>query len=168
MCNAKELDQTEVDLSSKMKKFLLVTPSNDEYLDLIRDFVGKIASTAGFGEEDVNKIQLSVDEACTNVMKHAYKSLKSKDVQIEVELNLRKFVVSVIDKGSGFQYENIGVDDMDAYLSEFRKGGLGLHLIKVLMDDVQFSIQPAKKNVITMTKYIGEKSSSKSKNRKLA
>ena len=141
-------------MPSKVKKFSLVIPSDDEFLDLIRNFVGKIAETAGFDDDSVNKIQLSVDEACTNVMKHAYKGEKSKDVHIEVELNSKKIVVSVVAKGSGFEYDNIGIDDMGAYLTEFRKGGLGLHLIKVLMDEVKFSIKPAKKNVIEMTKYI--------------
>ena len=101
-------------MPSKVKKFSLVIPSDDEFLDLIRNFVGKIAETAGFDDDSVNKIQLSVDEACTNVMKHAYKGEKSKDVHIEVELNSKKIVVSVVDKGSGFEYDNIGIDDMGA------------------------------------------------------
>ena len=58
-------------MSEKKKKYLIVTPSISEFLEIIRDFIKKIASNVGFIEEDVYKIQLSVDEACTNVINHA-------------------------------------------------------------------------------------------------
>ena len=147
-------------MSAKIKKFLLVTPSESDFLDIIRDFIGKIAHAAGFTDDHVNKIQLSVDEACTNVIRHAYTARQQKDIEIRVELNARKMVVSVSDKGRGFKPEEEVVDDMETYLSQYRKGGLGLHLIKLLMDEVQFSIQPNKKNIITMVKYVHQKQTS--------
>ena len=144
-------------MSANIKKFLLVTPSESDFLGIIRDFVGKIARVAGFTDDYVNKIQLSVDEACTNVIRHAYSGKKGRDIEIRVELNAKKMIVSVIDQGKGFKPENKVVDDMEAYLSEYRKGGLGLHLIKLLMDEVHFSIHPKKKNVIRMVKYVDQK-----------
>ncbi len=144
-------------MATKTKKFLLVTPSESDFLDIIRDFVGKIARSAGFSDDYVSKIQLSVDEACTNVIRHAYLGMKQKDIEIRVELNAKKLVVSVVDRGRGFKPESKHVDDMEAYLSEYRKGGLGLHLIKLLMDEVQFSIHPNKMNIITLVKYLDDK-----------
>lgn len=141
-------------MSSKKRKFHLITPSESEFLEIIRDFIGKIATIAGFSDDYANKIQLSVDEACTNIIKHAYSGMKKKSIEIVVELNSSKIMVSVIDQGKGFKPSKVAVKDLETYLSEYRRGGLGLHLIKILMDDVQFSFDPAKRNVITMTKYV--------------
>lgn len=132
----------------------MVTPSDSKYLDVVRDFVAKIANIAGFDGEHVNKIQLSVDEACTNVVKHAYKGTEPKDIKIQVEYDNEKIIVEVIDKGRGFDFRKIKEKDMNNYLNEFRRGGLGIHLMKILMDKVNFSGQHSKKTQVTMIKYL--------------
>ena len=77
-------------MSAKANKFSMVTPCDSRYLELIRDFVAKIAKITGFDEEHVNKIQLSVDEACTNVVKHAYKGIDPKDIRVDVTFDQEK------------------------------------------------------------------------------
>jgi len=146
--------QMEVDLPAKKNKFLMVTPSDSKYLDVIRDFVAKVAIIAGFDSENVNKIQLSVDEACTNVVKHAYKATPPKDIKIQVEYDKERIIVEVIDKGKGFDFRKVKVKDMNNYLNEFRRGGLGIHLMKILMDKVDYSILPSKNTQVTMIKYL--------------
>ena len=74
-------------MSANKNKFLMVTPSESRYLDVIREFVAKVATIAGFDDEHVNKIQLSVDEACTNVVKHAYRGMDSQDIKVQIEFN---------------------------------------------------------------------------------
>ena len=147
----------EVDLPAKKNKFLIVTPSDSKYLDVIRDFVAKIAIIACFDGEHVNKIQLSVDEACTNVVKHAYKGIQPNDITIQVEYDKKKITVEVIDKGKGFDFRKVKVEDMNNYLNEFRRGGLGIHLMKILMDEVDYSTLPSKKTQVTMIKYLKKK-----------
>ena len=140
-------------MSEKKKKYLIVTPSISEFLEIIRDFIKKIASNVGFVEEDVYKIQLSVDEACTNVINHAYDEITRSVMRVEVKVDEEKMDVSVIDYGRGFEPNIIKSPNMRKYLKEYKRGGLGIHLIKKLMDEVKFSDTPFKKNQITMTIY---------------
>jgi len=150
-------------LTGKKQKFLLLTPSETEFLEIIRDFMAKIARIAGFNEDHVNKIQLSVDEACTNIVKHAYKGIQKKDIRIQVELNDEKMIIAVIDKGKGFDPKKIEPLNMNNYLNELRRGGLGIHLMNILMDEIQYSIQPLKKNQVTMIKYFHREESQEKK-----
>lgn len=140
-------------MSAKKKKYMIVTPSESEFLETIRDFISKIANCVGFTEESINKIQLAVDEACTNVINHAYDEMTNNDLRVEAKVADDKLDVSVIDYGKGFEPHIIKSPNMRKYLKGYKRGGLGIHLIKKLMDDVTFSVTPFKKNQITMTIY---------------
>ncbi len=141
-------------MAKRKKKYRIVTPSESENLGLIRDFVGRLAHRAGFNEDHVNKIQVAVDEACTNVVQHAYPNGPAGPIDVEVVCNSEKFQIAISDKGVGFHPETLEKPNMVDYLNEFKKGGLGIHLIQTLMDEVSFRIQPRKKNTVFMTKYI--------------
>ncbi|NOY78076.1 MAG: ATP-binding protein [Calditrichaeota bacterium] len=141
-------------MKRQTERYKITTPSESINLELIRDFVGKLARRAGFAEDNVNKIQLATDEACTNVVKHAYKNLPVGPIQVEITLNNEKFVVTVSDKGVGFDIANLTRPDMVEYLNQFKKGGLGIHLIQTLMDQVTFRVNPFHKNSVKMIKYI--------------
>ena len=70
------------------QEYKLRIPSQTDNLELIRGFIGKVAEKVGFGEADVGKIELCCDEACTNVIKHAYKDAReqqSLDVMIKID-----------------------------------------------------------------------------------
>jgi len=141
-------------LKQLSEKYKITTPSKSANLEIIRDFVGKLARRAGFSEDHVNKIQLATDEACTNVVKHAYKNVPAGPIEVDVTLNREKFVVTVSDKGIGFDLNNLVQPNMVEYLNQYKKGGLGIHLIQTLMDEVVFKVNPFHKNSVKMVKYI--------------
>jgi serine/threonine-protein kinase RsbW len=128
--------------------------SQSENLELIREFVSKIALKAGFGTDDINKIELAVDEACANVIQHAYSDGDTKQtIHLIVQLDYHKITIIVADEGKGFDVHRIKDLDMKEYIAEMRIGGLGIHLIKNLMDKVEFNIEPGKRNEVRMIKY---------------
>lgn len=132
-------------------KFHLNTPSQTENLELIRNFVSKIAEKAGFEETKINDIELAVDEACTNVVKHAYdEDSKRKDIDVIIEIRDGKFIVIVSDRGKGFNPHSIKELDLS------KAGGLGIHLMKILMDEVQFDIKPGVRTRVKMVKYMSK------------
>jgi len=141
-------------LSEIPQKYQLKLLSQTDNLEIIREFVSKIVTKAGFCETDVNKIELAVDEACANVIKHAYPSNATKQhLQVALEIDYQKISVIVTDHGRGFDVSKIKAIDMSEYLAEMKVGGLGIHLIKTLMDDIEFDIQPGKKNQVKLVKY---------------
>ncbi len=141
-------------LIKKETEYQLRIPSQTDNLELIREFVARLAVKVGFNDEDVNKIELAIDEACTNVIKHAYTKTEKKTIDIAIKLVYNKFIVIVTDTGKGFDIKKIIAPDMKKYLAEMRVGGLGLYLMQSLMDEVDFDIKPGIRNQVKMVKYL--------------
>ena len=139
------------------KSYLLKIPSQTDNLEIIRNFISGIAKKVGFEEEDVNKIELAVDEACTNVIEHAYQHDESRDIDIAIKIDYQKFTVVVADQGRSFKMEEVEIPDMKSYLAELRVGGLGIYLMKTLMDEVDYRSKPGVKNQVRMVKYFLKK-----------
>ncbi len=136
----------------------LTIPSRTESLHQARDFVADQAREVGFDEELVGMIALAVDEACTNIIKHAYQYAKDQHIEINIEKMNGSFIISIADEGKSFDPSIIHAPDMKEYLSHFRRGGLGLHLMRSLMDKVDYNSN-GKKNVVRMIKSLPTKKS---------
>lgn len=136
------------------KKYQLKLPSQPENLALIRDLVSKVAAKVGFSADEASKIELAVDEACTNVIKHAYGNNSDQTIDVQIKIEKDKLVITVSDKGKGFDPSKIKLPDLGESIKVGKKGGLGICLIKTLMDKVDFQIKPGYKNQVKMVKYI--------------
>lgn len=132
----------------------LVVLSKTENLYLIREFVEEAAKKAGIAQSEIDKIILSVDEAATNVMKHAYKTTGLGEIIINTETNNNSFSIIITDHGNSFDADTIKSPDMEDYLRRRKVGGLGVYLIRSLMDNVQYDSVPGKYNKVIMTKLI--------------
>lgn len=137
-----------------MKTDTLHIDSRTEQLVTVREFIAQEAAAFGFAEEDVSKIALAVDEACTNIIKHAYRFDPGGRITVEVRRGDGAFTVTVIDHGRGFDPEAIRTPDMKEYLSKYRRGGLGVFLMRSLMDEVEYHIVPGERNEVRMTKFL--------------
>lgn len=136
-----------------IKKKLAVS-SKTENLSDIRDFVSENALKAGLKQKEIDDLILAVDEACTNIIKHAYKSFPEGKIQIEIEYDSKKFTVKLIDYGTSFDPEQIPDPDLQKYYRQRRVGGLGLYLMKTLMDDVQYISVPGEYNQVLLSKNL--------------
>ena len=136
------------------KEYQLKIPSQSDNLAIIRDVVAKVASRVGFDTDEASKIELAVDEACTNVIKHAYANNSNQMIEVSIKVDQKKLIIIVADKGKGFNPDKIELPDLNESIKEGRKGGLGLCLIKTLMDKVEFEIKPGSKTQVKMIKYI--------------
>lgn len=137
-----------------MKKHVhLQLPSHTDYLDVIREFISKLANEAGFDEENVHKIALALDEACTNVIRHAYDGGDEEYVEVEAKVDRRGMTITVSDSGRGFDPDAIETPNIEKLLAQHKFGGFGLYIIKTVMDDVNFHIEPGVRNQVQMTKY---------------
>lgn len=137
-----------------MKTETIHIESRTERLIAVREFVSDAARAFGFNDEEVSKIALAVDEACTNVIKHAYKFDPSKTIQVIVNTGDGTFQIAIRDTGVQFNPMAVHPPDMKEYLSHYRRGGLGVYLMKSLMDKVEYDIAPGKMNEVRLTKYL--------------
>ncbi|MEP7272565.1 MAG: ATP-binding protein [Acidobacteriota bacterium] len=136
------------------RKFTLHVPSSTENLALIREFVASVGMQAGLTEEEVAKIELAVDEGCANVMEHAYGYDLSKEVVIRAIVDEDTLWIKVIDTGRGFDPNAVLDEDLQHLMEQRKSGGLGMRLMKTLMDEVHYEIVPGKNNELHMMKRL--------------
>ncbi len=137
-----------------MKKQTLKIDSRTDQLVTVREFVSRAAYASGFNDEEVSKIALAVDEACTNVIKHAYNYDNKKKITITVQDSDGDFEILIMDTGRQFDPSKIQVPNMKDYLSKYKRGGLGVYLMKSLMDKVEYHIEPGKQNRVRLVKHL--------------
>ncbi|HTO94993.1 MAG TPA: ATP-binding protein [Bacteroidota bacterium] len=128
--------------------------SRTERLIEVRDFVSERARAFGFGDEDISKIALAVDEACTNVIKHAYRFDPTKIIRVSCSGRNGEFAIIIKDDGVRFDPTHVQPPDMKEYLSHYRRGGLGMYLMKSLMDRVEYTIAEGKANEVRLIKNL--------------
>lgn len=129
----------------------ITVQASTERLSEVRDFVAEHAQAFGFEEDDIADIRLAVDEAFTNIIKHAYDNVDGKSVKISLTHNSDTFGISLFDSGKSFSLENYEKPDIREKIKKKKRGGVGVYLIQSLMDKVTYRHDGAK-NEIRMTK----------------
>ena len=122
-----------------------------EYLDEIREFVGDVARAGGFGDKDIYNIQLAADEAASNIIEHAYEGDRNGVLEISCGMRDGAITIIMVDHGESFDPSAIPLPDLKADLSERKIGGLGIFLMRKLMDEVRYESKKTG-NVLTMIK----------------
>jgi serine/threonine-protein kinase RsbW len=135
------------------QKELLVKSTTDN-LSEIREFMKSTAKQCGFSDDVIGKIILAVDEACTNIIKHAYKYSPDGFIKITIKFADYKFEISITDEGIHFNPNSIPEPDIKEYYKQKKVGGLGVYLIKKLMDEVEYYTLTGNKNQVVLTKYL--------------
>ncbi len=131
---------------------LTVTLSSDpKFLPLVRAVVDEGASMAGFNDDDRHNIVLAVTEAVTNVIRHVYEGSTEKRIDLVLEAQDHRFHLDIIDYGLYVSPENIH----SRPLEEVRPGGLGVHLIRSTMDEVEYNQNAHGGTTLTLVKHAG-------------
>ncbi len=125
-----------------------------ENVPLAMDCVAEWAQKIGLDKRTLYEIQLAVDEACANVADHAYSGEEPGDMEVSCYLEGRLFTIRVRDWGRGFDPASVVVPNVDASLEERSLGGLGLFIVRQVMDHVQFTVDPEIGNELRMTKRL--------------
>jgi serine/threonine-protein kinase RsbW len=136
------------------RTFALHVPSSTENLAMIRDFVKSIGTQSGMDDLEVARLELAVDEACANVMEHAYAQDESQEVKIRAIVDADSVQIEVIDTGKGFDPTVVEQLKLDELIAKKRTGGLGMRLMKSFMDEVHYEVQPGVKNELKMVKRL--------------
>ena len=129
--------------------------ANFHNLDEIRDFVGESARQAGFSEKEIYSIQLAADEASTNIIEHAYAGIENGKIEIGCSITGGELKIVMRDNGKSFDPSSVPEPNVKAELSERKIGGLGMYLMRKLMDDVVYESFPDAGNTLTMIKRKG-------------
>ncbi|RDW17179.1 anti-sigma B factor RsbW [Oceanobacillus arenosus] len=133
-------------------------PAKAEYIGVIRLSLSGIANRMGFSYEDIEDLKVSISEAITNAVTHAYQEDDQGEVTIGFGVYENKLEIMVADHGGSFNIkevkEEIGPYAGNEAVEDLREGGFGLFLINVLMDEVRINNNYGV--IVLMTKYLYE------------
>jgi sigma-B regulation protein RsbU (phosphoserine phosphatase) len=133
-------------------RLLRVTiPANPAELRAVRHQVKAIAQDNGCCEQVADEMVLAVNEACTNVMRHAYKGDSNGRIELEVSKSGQQLVFNIIDYAEPVDIANIHPRDID----QLSPNGLGTYFIAQIMDEYEYGhLNEAKGNFLSMKKRI--------------
>lgn len=122
-------------------KYSLKVPCSKSKLKTIRAFVDETLGQYSISDVDLNMLVLAVDEICANLIVHSYNTSKSADC-IELHIHVEEtegITFEIVDRNNeGFNILNYKEPMLKELVKSRRKGGLGLMLVKRIMDEVQF------------------------------
>jgi anti-sigma regulatory factor (Ser/Thr protein kinase) len=140
----------------------MTVPSDTTYLCKVRQAVIDIVGTGMFSPVKANLIALAVDEAVANIMEHAYSQERGgdpnvrKDIQIIMKSDGRKFEVLIRDRGATFDPRVVADVDVREHVKQGRKGGLGIFLMRRIMDEINYTFKQGVHNELQMIKYVDD------------
>lgn len=129
--------------------------SEPKFLKIVRAAVSHVSEIMGFPQEEINNITLAVDEACSNIIKHAYAGAGGQPIRVFLQLHDDRLEVILKDAGRKVAADEIKSRELD----DLRPGGLGVHLIKSVMDVVNYDSHSLKGNRLQLVKFLRRKGS---------
>lgn len=138
---------------ANISKTELKINSSTDNLSEVREFILDSWVSCGYDAKEGLKVALSVDEACTNIIKHAYHNSSDGVIKIAVDNKKKKFIIKITDNGSHFNPNEVPEPNIPERQKNRKGGGLGMFLMKKLMDEVSYKSN-GKSNQLILVKYL--------------
>ncbi|MFN3839530.1 MAG: ATP-binding protein [Cyclobacteriaceae bacterium] len=125
-----------------------------ENLRGIRDFIRNALKPLGVGELDISELVLAMDEMCSNLMIHAHQCNADDLFELSISVDKDKGIVfEIVDDKNVFDINAFKEPAIDHLVHEKRKGGLGIRLVKAIMDHVEYD-QKDGKSICRLSKKV--------------
>ena len=135
-------------------KFNISVPSEKSNLRRIRAFIIDVLREQHLSDVEVHSMVLAVDEVCANLMIHSNNGLVNHSIDVEINIKDKgKIVFDIINKGSGFDIRKYPEPDINEIIRKRKKGGVGLMLVKRIMDEIDF-INKKDYSIVRLTKNL--------------
>jgi serine/threonine-protein kinase RsbW len=122
-------------------------------LEKISDYVTDYAKQAGLNETQVYAVQLAVDEASTNIIEHGYGQECPSRIDITCDVQEDGLKVVIYDDAEPFNPETVSEPEINVPLDEIKPRGLGIFLMRQMMDEVNYQSSSDTGNTLTMVKH---------------
>ncbi|MEM6523629.1 MAG: ATP-binding protein [Bacteroidota bacterium] len=135
-------------------KYSYKVPCTKEKLRDIRSFVKEVLDKHGISEVDVSTLVLAIDEVCANVIIHGHSCNPKDSIELEIKIDKsHKLEFDIIDTVDLFDIAAYQEPEIEDVIKQQKKGGIGLILVKRIMDDIEI-IRLPRKNICRLTKKI--------------
>lgn len=125
--------------------------SHPRYLSVVRAVTGRMGELCGMSASAIEDVKLAVDEACSNVIRHAYGGDTARSITVRFRTSRGCFEVIIEDNGLKAHPELIAGRSLD----EVRPGGLGIHLIRRAFDTFAFDDSRKRGNRLRLIRHLG-------------
>ncbi len=115
----------------------LKVPAEIGYLGDLRDHITKVGRKYGISENIINAFKLAIDEAGTNIIRHAYRDWEGF-ITMRIIIREREVTILLIDQGHTFDPNKVGDPDLRRYVDIGKKGGLGIFIIRRVIDSIEY------------------------------
>lgn len=127
-------------------------PARPDRLCVVRALVRAAAETAGCSKQVSERLVIALNEACMNVIQHAYKDSEAGEIVLEILNNGAQLLFRLTDFAAPIDLGTVAPRDLD----DLRPGGLGVHFIREIMDSIEMGhLEGQSGNYLEMTKIIG-------------
>ena len=141
-----------------MEQALLVRsfsiPNETRELHSVRTFAAEAVHHGHVPKAFENGILLAIDEAVANIITHAYREGRKDLIEITIEVDARRFIVVIRDSGTRFDPKTVPTPEMNSHVSHGERHGLGIFLMRSVMDEVECLFKEGVRNELRMVKYL--------------
>jgi len=123
-------------------------PNSLAALERLHSVIGQFCRRRDIHPDTEFKIDLALEEVFTNIVRHGYDDSRSHEIVIRLQSDRERVRISVEDDGRHFNPLLAPEVDINAALAERRAGGLGIHLVRRLLDQVRYQRLPAGNRLI--------------------
>jgi len=134
----------------------LRVPGKFDRLEQISKFIEQAGFEAGLDQTAVSRCQLAVDEACTNIIEHAYQGEGHGNIDICCEPEQGELKIIIEDQGKPFDPNSVPAPQLNTNLEDMQVGGLGLYFIRKVMDAVEFTYEHGSNKLVLVKRREGE------------
>jgi anti-sigma regulatory factor (Ser/Thr protein kinase) len=131
---------------------MLQVDARVESLAAVRAFVERACRLAGVDSSACFDLKLAVDEACANIIAHGYRGRSGGSIRIACASDEGSVRVTILDRGRPFAPAELPAADVTSDWKERPLGGLGWHLIRQSVDEIDYEPDPAGGNRLTLVK----------------
>lgn len=151
-----EVEQDGLSPSKEVVEIRL--PNRLQYLSTVAGFVGNICHIHEVPEDDIEDILLAVDEASSNIIKYAYQVGSINYFRVRISIDRELVQIDLLDQGKEFNPLEVPPPHMKGITEEAeeRDLGLGIHIMKKVVDDVHYRYSPNEGNYLTLIKKISQ------------
>src|ERR1700722_19097654 len=132
--------------------FRLEVPAQELELLTIKDFIQRVCDAAGCSSKETSSVKLAIDEACSNIVRHAYQGIEGGKIIMEAGIGVKDVRIAITDFGKSFDFRKIEAPDLNHYVDIGKKGGLGIFLIKKIMYKVDYRTKNGRNDLILYRK----------------
>lgn len=124
-------------------------------LPRLLDVVDRVCDASGAEAGMAYDVRLAVDEVCSNLITHGYRGLAPGPIALSVEAQPDRMLIVIADRGHSFDLRAAPPPDLDAPLEARPTGGLGCHLVRSVVDDIEYRSGPGGENRLTLVRRVG-------------